>query len=389
MAAVVAVSCCSTRMPGFFAPPASRGGGSVLRQAYRVSGRLGTRSGRCRAKNPGFLRVGSERARRGKSRASGKARHLGPAARVVMRDTNGSGGCGVVLQHPNAGIFGISSGRGDASVCGGFGLAMLPGTSAGRGARRSPASRSAPPDSRGGGRVLRQAYRVSERLGTRSGRCRAKNPGFLRVGSERARRGKSRASGKARHLGPAARVVMRNANGSGGCGVVLQHPNAGIFRVPASRGGGRVLRQAYRVSERLGTRSGRCSAKNPGFLRVGSERARCGKSRASGKARHLGPAARVVMRIANGSGGCGVVLQHPNAGIFRAPASRGGGSVLRQAYRMSGRLGTRSGRCRAKNPGFLRCATRSRAGNGRSRASRRALRKPSGFGPPVVRRGDR
>ena len=44
----------------------------------------------------------------------------------------------------------------------------------------------------------------------------------------------------------------------------------------------------------------------------------------AGKARHLGPVARVVMKIANGSGGCGVVLQHRMPGFF-APASRGGG----------------------------------------------------------------
>ncbi len=66
MAAVVAVSCCSSRMPGFSCTPESRGGRSVLSQAYRCPGGWYTIRPWPR-EEARLSRAGSERARRGKA----------------------------------------------------------------------------------------------------------------------------------------------------------------------------------------------------------------------------------------------------------------------------------------------------------------------------------
>ncbi len=386
---------------------------------------VGTPVGRGRAKKPGFSRVGSERANRGKSRASwhAKARHLGPAARVVMTTASGSNRCGLVLQHQNAGIFlrAFQPRRWERPQAGKLGVRAV-GTPAGRGRAKKPGfsrvgseranrgksraswhakARHLGPAARvvmttasgsnrcglvmqhqNAGILLRafqprrwerpQAGKLGVRaVGTPVGRGRAKKPGFSRVGSERANRGKSRASwhAKARHLGPAARVVMTTASGSNRCGLVLQHQNAGIFlRAFQPRRWERP--QAGKLGVRaVGTPVGRGRAKKPGFSRVGSERANRGKSRASwhAKARHLGPAARVVMTTASGSNRCGLVLQHQNAGIFlRAFQPR------RWERPQAGKLGVRAvgtpaGRGRAKKPGFSRVGS-ERANRGKSRA---------------------
>ena len=154
MAAVVAVSCCSIRMPGFFACQPRRWecfqtGVSDVRAAWYTI--------RAAEKNPGFLRVGSERARRGKS---------GPL-----------------------------------------------------------------PASRGGGRVFRQAYRVSGRLVHDPAVAARRIPAFcVWVQSGQPRKKPGFGGGQSPAFGIGGPGGTKRTSGSGSCGVVLQDPNAGLFR---------------------------------------------------------------------------------------------------------------------------------------------------------------
>ena len=175
VAAVVAVSCGSTRMPGFFLHACqprrwerSQAGVSGVRA-------VGTPAGPGRAKNPGFA--------------------LGDSQPGPHRKKPGFGGG----QSP---AFGTGGPDGEED----------------RRWQRSLRCRAAAPEcrdfsgtpvSRGDGSVLRQAYRVSGRLVHQPARAARRIPASRLAIRSRARDGRSRASGegKARHLGPAARMV--------------------------------------------------------------------------------------------------------------------------------------------------------------------------------------
>ena len=264
MAAVVAVSCGSTRMPGFFwhaCQPRrwerSQAGVSGVRA-------VGTPAGPGRAKNPGFA--------------------LGDSQPGPHRKKPGFGG-GQSPAFGTGGPDGVEDRQWQRSL---------------RCRAAAPECRdfSCTPVSRGDGSVLRQAYRVSGRLVHQPARASRRIPASRLAIRSRARDGRSRASGdgKARHLGPAARMVSKTANGSGHCGVVRQHRNAGIFlaRLSAAAMGSFSGRRIG--SPAVGTPAGRAARRIAASRLAIRGRARHGRSRASGdgKARHLGPAARMV-----------------------------------------------------------------------------------------------